>query len=588
ELISDALTLLAQPFDGHRVGAAVIERKTTQAELYFIFDDVRSESEAFTVLTREDEAPSVEALTLAGVASAFALSVVSGFGNQVGAAIFDQIFGSKEPPEYFDAVYKKLALILREEIERNNRETVADKMGGLQAWHRDRYWPWKRRDNPPVAELYAALKKRLKPFYDGTVQILERDHNRGPGALVYLASSGYYFAMLQEMALVNPDHQNNVHEAPENDGIRAAAISHYRTLVDTWNRVHATRNRQIRVFKTPHWVAPWTCKITAEDQLTGDNHYKHWYCNNQLSGPAEREVWAECQRWARARYLTEVQSLYDQMGKPLEIAHNWAMLSLTPLPLPRNGHAPMIQYLYAVTDERPLPQLWVTRLKPSHRQDFKWTKIGHAPFGTFSLAVHRGRLYASSNNNVYEREPAIADLPWRLVSRKMAGAMVAANKGKELWSARKNALEALGPFPDLLSLGEPTHRRLSGPQHSDLRCLGLYEFAPESHRLVGISTEGAVFFSDVGKETTGAEFQVLSQDGGKAVVDLTQWQLDSGQTHVYAALEREIYTFAHERGTVGIKVGDAPGSAPLKAIGALTVPFPEDAAAERSTCGACR
>ncbi|MEM7357403.1 MAG: hypothetical protein AAF657_41705, partial [Acidobacteriota bacterium] len=47
ELISDALTLLAQPFDGHRVGAAVIERKTTQAELYFIFDDVRSESEAF-------------------------------------------------------------------------------------------------------------------------------------------------------------------------------------------------------------------------------------------------------------------------------------------------------------------------------------------------------------------------------------------------------------------------------------------------------------------------------------------------------------------------------------------------------------
>lgn len=581
KVLSDDLTYLVHPYDGHRSGAAVIRRETTRAELFFIIDEARFENGAI-IRASGPSTDAAEPLTLTAVVSAFALSLVSGFASKVGAAIFDQIFGSNEPPAYFDTVYENLTQILRQEIERNNRETVADKMGGLTKWMDERYWPWKQNDKPPVEALYKTLEERLTPFYDGTLQILERGANRGPGALVYMAASSYYFAMLQEMALVNPKHQDNVHLAPENDGIRKASISHYTTLIDTWNLVLRERWSQFKVYKHDSgsvikcWVALCTCKITAEDQLTKTANWKHYYCDTGCYGPAEQAVLDDMADWLRPVRRTQIQSLYAALGKPLEVAHQWAMLSFTPLPLPRVPKTPMFQYLYAMTEDE---KLWVTPLQPTMQQSFSWRQIGTVPQARriSALVVHRERLYAQSDwGDLYEREPAIADLPWRQVARTASGPMISMNDGKDLWMSG-NELGLFGPLPDLFVLGEPPRRNLSGPQHPRLRCMGCFHFGPESHRLVAVTRDGRVVYSDVNRETPNATFTELSKDAGKDVIDMTEWQLDSGQTHVFVAVNKtEIRSFGWETGAVGIKIGDGPGTSPIKAIAALTVPFPKE------------
>lgn len=580
EVLSDELTVLSEPYDGHRRGSAVIHRHTATAELYFVFDDVRLQDGA--VLASAEVADAGPAgLTLAAVVGAFATGLVGGFAQKVGGAIFDHVFGNNQPPAYFDAVYDNLSRILREEIERNNREEVSGKMGGLTKWMDEHYWPWKLRDDPPVAELHAALEKHLTPFYDGSLQILERDVNRGPGALIYMAASVYYFAMLQEMALVNPNHQDDVHKAPENDGIRKAAVSHYSTLVDTLNRVMRERIGHFRIYKHNAgwgcWVAPFTCKLTAEDRLTEVSHYKHYYCDNGCWGPAERDVYAEMRRWVEARRPAAIQSLYDQLGRPLEVAHQWAMLSFAPLPVPRVPNVPMFQYLYAVTADG---KLWVTPIKPNMQQSFAWQHIGNIPRTAGELGglvVHRERLYAGFHfGALYEREPALADLPWRVVSQHHGGgAMVSMNDGTELWHSGSE-LQLLGPLPDLFSLGEPPKRALRGPQRIGLTSIARFHFGPDSYRLVGCMRSGEVVFSDVDRETPTAKFERLSETGGAGIIDMTQWQLDSGQTHVFVAVNKtEIRSFGHESGVPGIKVGDGPSGSPIVAIAALTVQHPK-------------
>ncbi|WP_165679315.1 hypothetical protein [Metapseudomonas otitidis] len=209
----DFFSYLIEEFGDLPVNTPVLRRKTNYSNHCYIFSELQLNNGDLELLPPVFSGDKVEVRFNASgdkaatsIAQSLGTGLVSGFGGKIGALMFDSIFPSGVP-NYFDQVYEQIKKIVDQEVTANTIDQINGRINGMQAWAKNSYAP-RKMAGTSRKNLFDDVTPYVNLLYTDAVQTLMLPRYAKPGFSVFMIAAGAHLALLQEQALVDPDHMN--------------------------------------------------------------------------------------------------------------------------------------------------------------------------------------------------------------------------------------------------------------------------------------------------------------------------------------------------------------------------------------------
>ena len=335
----ERFTYLEMPFESFPKFTPVFLRRTNLAEFFLVVTGylvkVSQNREKGSQLF-DYQAPAESSVLTNGtpgrmltIAKKIALGLLNGVGAQVGALIFNSIFPSGTP-DYFDEVYKEIEKIVREEITDNTIHEVNGKINGTKSWVTMTYTNAKESGTQSKEELTRLIQPREPEIAIEIVGVLTDPRFAKAGLCVFMIGAGMHFAVLQELAFVDPK-------------VASPSNSHYAKSVQDYAEKyanHAKSTLQAIVNTRLGAVVPRDSYeyidgiryyfYSFKDNFSG--YYKSWteYCDSKGCHNTDSQ---QNRNAAMAKYKEDIKNdLVQKMGDPVATANEWLKLKTQPLP----------------------------------------------------------------------------------------------------------------------------------------------------------------------------------------------------------------------------------------------------------------
>lgn len=202
KVVGYGYTYLKTSYANLAMGTPAIWRKTDQATTYFIFDNTTWTNE--TVAITETTATDKQEVDAIGVSllSSLGMAVVNGFMGQVGASIFDKLFGSKT--NHFDELYKEICNVIKDSLSQNEIDLIDGKLNGTIIFVKNEYNPMRKNGLYKKDVLFAALKLHHNNLYDH-IGVLSHNRYERLGLSGYMACLYEYLLLTQELVNIDPN-----------------------------------------------------------------------------------------------------------------------------------------------------------------------------------------------------------------------------------------------------------------------------------------------------------------------------------------------------------------------------------------------
>ncbi len=192
--------------------------------------------------------------TLGKLAGSLADGIAGNIGSALGGMIIDMIFPPKPMQSYFDELYDRIAKLVKEEIAGNEIEKINGTLDGTQAFIRNVYLP-RKQAGAKKAELSSMLRPYVDGLYQGVTYTLLQERFRKPGFSAFLVGASTHLALMQELALVDPD-AKQPRASSFAESVKKQADEYSKAAGQTWDDIKRDRIAQIEAKETGYPVPP--------------------------------------------------------------------------------------------------------------------------------------------------------------------------------------------------------------------------------------------------------------------------------------------------------------------------------------------
>jgi len=329
-------TYLEMPFESFPKYTPVFLRRTNLAEFFLVSTGylvrVSQNREKGSQLI-DYQVPAESSVLTHGpiltIAKDLASGLLRGAGGKVGALIFKSIFPSGTP-DYFDEVYKEVEKIVHEEITDNTIHEVNGKINGTKSWVNITYWNAKESGTQSKEELTRLIQPREPEIAIEIVGVLTDSRFAKAGLCVFMIGAGMHFAVLQELAFVDPKVASPINSSYAKSVQQFAekyanhAKSTFQAIVNTRLGEVVPRDHYEYIDGTRYYF------YSFKDNFTG--YYQCWteFCDvcgcHHTDSQQKRDA-------AMAKYKGDIKyDLVQKMGDPEATANEWLKLKTQPLP----------------------------------------------------------------------------------------------------------------------------------------------------------------------------------------------------------------------------------------------------------------
>ena len=318
-------------------------RRTQLSQLCYLFEDVQvvNGDLVFIEPAAVPHTPAPEArpnlmgaITVQKLGKTLGMGVVSGFGGQIGALIFDAIF-PPGVPDYFNEVYKEIRNIVKQEIKSGNIDIINGRINGVVQWANNTYKP-RKQSGASRDELSGMLTPHVDKLYTEAAATLMLPDYAKPGLPIFLIVAGVHLALFQEQALVDPK-QPDPAQSSYAKTVKLNAQIYADHAVKTFNDVLDDRRNAVEIKYDPLVIqdpgspsvdtkARYRWFDTVANKL-GSLH-EQYMDKDKKSHSGREEAEAD-----RQNYLTGVLAqLTNTLDTPLDTAGQWRKLIAKPIP----------------------------------------------------------------------------------------------------------------------------------------------------------------------------------------------------------------------------------------------------------------
>lgn len=332
-------------------GVGVIERRTSQATIYYIFPEVTVEGGHVQVAekpVRNPPFPHMRALavfpwgeTARAIADGIAGLMPSPY-NVIFSAFLPLFFHSVESLGWTSA-HDGYREVVRQELDRVWLQEAEKKLNGIRLFMGSSYKYLRADCKRSRTELQNALEGYDRTFHQDVIAALMHSNVKISGLANFVIAAGVHLGFTQERALVDPHHIQNPHESPY-----AKTVQH---LAKTYADHARSVVREIRAWRLG-FITPvkdgesFRCRGNQICEL-----FKYcWYddTHNRWGGRFEEtKNENHDQRHQRAEqhrneYLTRVAQAFDTefQTNVLNAVQSWEKLITNPLPIDRPIRCP--------------------------------------------------------------------------------------------------------------------------------------------------------------------------------------------------------------------------------------------------------
>ncbi|EDP96409.1 hypothetical protein U8527_09875 [Kordia algicida OT-1] len=259
----DFFTYLTAPFDDFEKYTAVLIRKTNMATMYYFFDNIQIDQGNLSFLPSDlpNEDPVVNTLKFSsdffkGLIKKLLSSAASSVGSKIGAIVLNivmkEMFGVEDNKELIN----KIRSIIKEEIQNNEIEKIDGKISGTINYLTEEYKNLKAKsdlnDRKQREVLLRNLELYSKDFYTDVLGLLEQTTYVKKGLRSYIIGVSIYILILQEKALIDPDHMNP-NDTSYAITLRSNATKYLNHIETYYKELYDARSGQIYVYSDP-WI----------------------------------------------------------------------------------------------------------------------------------------------------------------------------------------------------------------------------------------------------------------------------------------------------------------------------------------------
>lgn len=248
----------------------------------------------------------------------------------MGVVIFNAIF-PPGLPDYFTEVYKEIEKIVNKELTENTINEINGKINGLKNWVAIVYTNAKDSGTQSKRELTNLIQPQEVKMAVDLVGVLMEANFAKPGICVFMIAAGMHLAMLQELALVDPNVSPK--DSPYVESVKEYAEMYANHAKTTTGAIISTRLGMIN----PHYRYIY-------DNDTGTRYYFYSFKDDHTgynksflmdcdSKGCHNENAEQQRNDAMAKYKNEKRNeTVAAMEDPAATANEWLKLKTQPLP----------------------------------------------------------------------------------------------------------------------------------------------------------------------------------------------------------------------------------------------------------------
>ena len=336
----ERFTYLEMPFESFPKYTPVFLRRTNLDEFFLVVNGYlvnvsqNSQKGSQLIYYQAPAQPSVlthGTLSLAlTIAKKLASALLSGVGSKVGALILDSIFPSGTP-DYFDEVYKEIEKIVHQEITDNTIHEVNGQINGIKAWVAITYTNAKESGAVSKEELTELIQPRESQIAIQLLGVLTDARFAKAGLCVFMIGAGMHFAVLQELAFVDPKvgSPSNSHYA---NSIRDYAEKYANHAKSTFEAIVSARLGAVQPRDSYEYIDGVRYYFHSFTDHFSGYRSQTWimYCDTKGCHDTNAEG---NRNGAMAKYKEDTRNdLVQKMGDPVATANEWLKLKTQPLP----------------------------------------------------------------------------------------------------------------------------------------------------------------------------------------------------------------------------------------------------------------
>ena len=355
-VISERFTYLEKPFNQIPKYTPVFNRRTNLSEFFYCIlgyhvktKQLRSDTgchDAFSHI--EPPIPPTQTSRLDSVVVAAKLSADAGesvvgsiakklatgllktFLGKIATMIFDEIF-PPSIPSYFDEVYKEIEKIVNQQLTQNTIDQVNGKMNGLIEWVKHTYTNAKNSQKLSKQELTDMLRPQETLIVVELIGVLKNKAFAKTGICTFMIVAGMHFAILQELAFVDPN-------ASPSDSYWVKSIKGYakdqaKFAKDTTKEIVKDRLAMIKSINSGYAdqfhqtadIYEWKDELTDESESYANYH-------TGFKGSSDPDALAKRNKGFVDHKVQVEKHLIQKMKDPEATANEWLELVNQPLP----------------------------------------------------------------------------------------------------------------------------------------------------------------------------------------------------------------------------------------------------------------
>jgi len=336
ESISERFTYLELPFLGHAKGTAAFVRETNYVEYCYLVPGHIVLGEASCKDLLRIEKPQVRQYgvvrktTISGLGKLLGEGVVNGFLGNIGVLIFNGIF-APDMTDFVDAFYKDIQKVVDSAL---TEETIAQLNGvilGTEQWVRGTYTMQKEGgySKDKLTEALAPVEDDITRHVLG---VLRDERYASAGIGVFLIGAGMHLAILQELALVDPEFEPE--KSPYYESVKFYAKEHGDHVTTTVDDIMKKRLDMIKLFDEDVQSNQFTFDMSAWWEDSYDNtKSKFWTYEISSFGDSGDPDYHKHAKEDMDKHISAVRKDWlSQIGDPYVVVEDWKTLQEKPLP----------------------------------------------------------------------------------------------------------------------------------------------------------------------------------------------------------------------------------------------------------------
>lgn len=214
---------------------------------------------------------------------ALANGLLNGVGSKVAgeiiSAVIGEFFPDDQTPTYFDAVYAAITAIVAQTVEADTITQISGALTGIEQSLAIDYFPAKAGKNLDLKDDRTALQATLSTIESvftsgagGMIGTLQQPSYAVAALPVFMVAAGEHLAILQEMAVIDPDNHDAAgnyrppadsptYATPVTGSIAVAAAMYATYAATQWQSIQSARQAQISsayIDTSQQWLATIT------------------------------------------------------------------------------------------------------------------------------------------------------------------------------------------------------------------------------------------------------------------------------------------------------------------------------------------